>query len=167
LETQSNQLRALLPRIPDEAFDIWLRPHAQNVQALALCRSLPSSWGKCFLGESLNFWQVASWTLVELRLGALPLDASARSKLDELVTAWDARDITGSWPPHLLQNSPERIESVLTYIKEEQALPKAIVCLNRSGQWQIADGYHRLAAAFIASPAPSKPVRVWLAQNAT
>ena len=148
---------------------MWLGPHANTDgwdDSLAQLNTLPLPWRAYFLGESLDFWKSVTWQSVELRLADLPLDKAARNKLKELVVAWDTRSLTGNWPPNLLRSSPERIERALGHISINESVPSVIVCVNRVGQWQLADGYHRLAAAFIASPPPKKPVRVWLAQNA-
>ena len=163
-----HQLQVLLPSVPDEVFDVWLRPHAVTAgwnTSFAELDPLPSPWRAYFQGESLAFWRSVTWRLAEVKLGELPLNNAARSKIGEMVDAWDERALTGSWPSHLLKNSPERIESAAKYIAANSALPNALVFLLRADQWQLADGYHRLTAAFIASPPPTKPVRVWLAQN--
>ena len=166
--TPREHLRALLPSIPSEAFDVWLGPHVDANEwqdSFAQIATPPSPWKAYLLGESLDFWMRVNWQLVELGLSELPLDGVAKKKLEELIEAWDCWTITGKWPGHLLQNSPERIGNVLRYISVNASLPNPIVCLNRGSEWQLADGYHRLAAAYMTSPDLLKPVRVWLAQS--
>jgi hypothetical protein len=164
--TDTDRAKAMLPDMPDEVFDLWIR-HCVSKSGWpydSIHDTGDEYWKGYFLGRPLAVIRNLEWekTSIQFRLSMLERPTQEmlhKMKLldhDKLPPA-----CVGAMVP---ADSILRYESAKAFIKEEQKIPGFLVLLRTSHGFQIFDGWHRLTAIYaLQESLPPLELPCWIA----
>ena len=154
-----------LEAMPDELFDMWIRPEIEN-------RGWPfggnektvsdPAWAKYLRNLGPHFWSRVRWSRVIQSFAEAALEDRAIVLAHQLAAVGRKFAETGVAEPTLVKNSPQRVAALARIIAASGELPKPLVCLVQGSEWWLMDGHHRLAALFMLGKQDTVQFDTWL-----
>ena len=148
-EELKTKIREDLTNFPEEIVEEWVLGHHRRWPPEDV-----SNCGPVFLFKSLDFWKNVSWNLIDMEVS----DFSFSDDPDNAIYA-----IAGSFsfdtedPSSIFREiTSERSIEILSYILEHGEFPKPPCLLSQDGNYEIADGHHRLYALRVATAVDNK-----------
>ncbi|MEK7649592.1 MAG: hypothetical protein AAB367_01320 [Patescibacteria group bacterium] len=142
-----NKVQSSVPNIPEEVVRLWLLPWVKTL-------GWPPSgriWNLRLGGESIAFWNDATWKKEKLHLPSLPYSPGYFDTMQGLHEAY----IQGKENPYsrdLGENGRRRFHRSLKYIVKHRIFPKPpILYPNEIEKYEIMDGNHRFFALIAAT----------------
>jgi len=152
--------------MPDEVFNIWLRPHIEAYGPPVHCDSEQQTdcrWLKEFRYRPYSFWSTVRWKKSIAEVSKLPLEQRACALTKKLGENFIEYETSKRWDRTGVTDSLQRMNQLVDYVRSNGSFPAPIVCLASNSEWLLLDGHHRLAAAHVAKM--EGPVVIWLGQD--
>jgi len=143
--TEIDRAKAMLPDMPNEAFDLWIR-HCVSKSGWPYNKITDAGdeyWQGYFHGIPLETIQRLHWDHKNLPFSMSLIEPEARIMVNKMVLLHAQNFDPGVRVP---TGSKGRFESAVSYIKEHGKIPSSIVLLSTPHGFKIFDGWHRLAA---------------------
>jgi len=155
----ADEVRKGFPRMPDEVFNLWLRPEVERAgwpQEAEEVILLSPSWNRHLRGYKPSLWAAVSWRQSEFTLASTSIEERAFEVALALATQYNTDP-----------SSRPRVGSLLSCLRESRSFPKPLVFYASGEQWLLLDGQHRLAALSIfGTESSSLRLAAWVAENA-
>ena len=143
--TDIDRAKAMLPSMPDEAFDLWIRhcvsktgwPY-QQVTDLG-----DEYWQGYFLDIPLLSIQSLQWDRRIIPFDIRLFENATGVMVQKMVLLHAHNFNPGVMVP---ADSKGRFDSAVSYFKEHAEIPSSIVLLSTPHGFKIFDGWHRIAA---------------------
>jgi hypothetical protein len=157
--------RDCFPHMPDELFDMWIKPEiASRGWPFRGDETIVSdpAWAKYLRNHGPHFWRAVRWNRVSQSFVGIPIEKRAKDLTNKL--ACFAREFaeTGFTPPGLIKGSLPKILALADVTNANGEIPKPLVCLVQGDEWWLMDGHHRLAALFLLGTEETTPFDCWL-----
>jgi hypothetical protein len=161
--------RALFPQMPDEVFDLWLRPEIErNGWPFSGEETVVAdpAWAKYLRNHSPAFWRGVVWNRVLQNIEWIPIEQRAKNVANQLAGFTRQFSETGFAPPTLVPNSVEKVIALAAVTNTSGKIPKPLIFLIQGGEWWLMDGHHRLAALFTLENYENFQIDAWVGTNA-
>ena len=154
--------RKFFPNMPDEVFEMWLEPIAEDYGWPFQDSSdsiKGTKWSGIFGNYDLNFWTTIEWSRIEIEIyPELFTDITCRHLIAIIDCCVEsAFTITAN-----LLDTKDRFRACAEFISTNGTIPKPIVAVVRSRKVEIVDGNHRIAALLHVGVTPGYKVPMWV-----
>ena len=164
-------LKESLPNFPDEVLETWLLPFAKlrGWPPFLSDGVTPShDWAYLLLAEPYAYWISLEWNIETISLEPGELTPGSSYTVGQLGMArfMGERNTYSD-----IDNSQQRFDRVLKYVREKKSYPVPPVLVRRADGLHVVDGNHRVTAYFTVLSErmhtglqPLPPMRYWVAQ---
>ncbi|MEZ5528431.1 MAG: ParB/RepB/Spo0J family partition protein [Porticoccaceae bacterium] len=155
--------REFFPNMPDELFEIWIRPAIERYgwQFSESSISIEGTDWKEVFGSTINFslFRKRPWTFTELDMRKDLLHKNSLCtilQITEVATA-SSTDIK------VLPFTREKFQEYALWAKQHSRIKAPVVAIKNgaTGSYQLVDGHHRLAAYLSVNPAHRESIPCW------
>jgi hypothetical protein len=155
--------RNFFPNMPDEVFEMWLDPIAEEYGWPFKSPSdstKETKWGGVFRGAPLSFWADTTWCRKQINLTTDPINRHSEYLIRTLLHGY-----TNGVPTLIadVADTEKRVRSCADYIRTYGNIPKPVVAIIRDREIDIVDGYHRITALLHVGPPQIFIVPAWVA----
>jgi hypothetical protein len=138
--------REFFPKMPDEAFNIWLAPLIDEIgwPFLQLDSDISGTrWETLLANITLDRWHAFDWELRHVVFTPRTVAHSSLMKIDCIHDhcVRNAYTLTAN-----LQNTKERFRACAEFFATHGRIPLPVVAIPRHGRLELVDGHHRIAA---------------------
>jgi hypothetical protein len=138
--------------MPDEVFDIWLRPEIDRVGWPFSGEETvvpDTTWAKYLRNHGPAFWRGVLWNRVAQDIEGIPLEQRAKNIANQLAGFARQFSETGFAPPTRVPDSVEKVLALAAVTNTSGKVPKPLIFFIQDGEWWLMDGHHRLAAMYM------------------
>lgn len=155
--------RDFFPYMPDEIFDVWLQPIADDY-GWPFKKSNESTkgtkWAGVFGDHNLDFWTSAKWSFRELVFSPELFTDFCQFRLKSIRKGFE-EGIPTLWVG--VADTKERFRACADFIRANGAIPGSIIVLDRGGfGLDVVDGNHRVAALLHVGIPSGYKIPVWI-----
>lgn len=157
--------RACFPHMPDELFNMWIRPHIEfsgwPFRGDETVVSDPA-WAKYLRNHPPSFWRGVQWRFTSQAFIGVVIEQRAINVAYQLSEFGRQFIETGTAVRTPVKDSPKKVAAIATVLEKEMKFPKPLVCLVQGNEWWLMDGHHRLAAMFMQKEIEHFPFDAWI-----
>lgn len=155
--------RDFFPHMPDEVFDTWLAPLAEDYgwpfKKSQDCIK-ETKWFVIFGNYDLEFWTSVKWRIISTQLHPEIFANGTCFRLNSII-----QFCTEGVPTFTanLQGTVERFRACTDFIRANRKLPRPIVAITRNRiEFEIIDGHHRIAALLHVGIPVGYEIPIWI-----
>lgn len=153
--------RKMLPKMPEEVFQIWIAPLIKTGgwPFLSVASRSSGKWFNNLGGHSLQVVSKLDWHLQNLPGSLAGFSPDIPKRISLLAQQYS----TGIQKfDRVVINGPARYRRALQYVVTHGNIPKPIVVIKGVRGMCILDGNHRMAAMFSAGKLPRTSFPAWV-----
>jgi hypothetical protein len=133
-----------LPNFPRDVVEQWIGYYAES-EGWPPPQPLTGRWAALLDYRPLCFWRALTWSEELLAPSVMPFTLHSVGSISQIIDA-HTKNAVNDYSKFMGEEGKPRFAGLLTFVIQHGYPPKNPIVIRESGQYEVMDGNHRLAA---------------------